>query len=833
MKPDYSLRVGLGVALLSGALIQTEVLLTRLLSVVVWYHFAFVAISVALFGLGAAALGVHFAGERLPNERTLEHMAAGAIATAGAVVLVDLALLNVSPDWFGVGGAAAFTQPTAKLLGLFVLAALPFAAGGFSIALALTRFTERVERVYFWDLAGAGIGGASVVPLLDVVGAPLALLLPASIAIGAALLFAATSRGVRRWGAAAFAIVALLGGTSGRSGLFEIRVAKGVRLDALGPELNRWNSFSMVTVLSQSGFRGWAPSPFFTGPVPEQKTLVIDMNAMTSLVRFSGDFAEVSHLSFDLSAFVYRVRPDPPRVCVIGAGGGRDVLSALAAGADHVTAVEINPLIVNDVVRGKYRDFTGNLYGRPDVSVVVEDGRSFVARSADRWDVIQLSMVDTSAATAAGAYVLTENSLYTSDAIVELARHLRHRGVLSVGSVSLADLSVGARLASIARDALERMGRDPTRGVAVLGARWSADPNAILYDVLISPDGFDEGDILRIKSHAEALAFVPVYVPGAPPLPIPGEPSQIGRILGARSPAELALARAGPLDVSPATDDRPFFFYQNRLSDLGAALVASGPAHLLGNGMAILAKLLVVTLLLAFAMALGPALVRGHEIRAGGGSAAIDASYVAALGFGFMFVEVALLQKTSIHLGHPTATLTVVLLVLLLAGGVGSALFARVVTRRRMAQVLACVVVLAIASAFGSERILSATRGLGGTGRALVAAATIVPVGLAMGAPLPLALGAISRRAGGRIAWLWAINGATSVLGSVLATLTGLSFGIRATLLAGAGFYALALILSRRVGAPDAGAAAAVDSAECQPPPATGGGPTSTAPSTP
>jgi hypothetical protein len=799
MTPAYSLRIGAAVGLTSLALIQTELLLTRLLSVVVWYHFAFVAISVALFGLGIAALAVHALGARLAPQRTLDYAAIGAAAAAVSVLVVDIALLHAAPDWFGAGASGVFTQPTLKLLLLFVLAALPFCTGGFTIALALARYAREVRRVYFWDLVGAGLGGASVVPLLELVGAPTALLVPAAVC-GVAALVLTGVRGHLRWVAAgAIALPLLLAVSAERTHLFEIRIAKGVHLDQLRPELNRWNSFSMVTVLSQSSFRGWAPSNRYIGPLPEQKTLVIDMNAMTPLIRFSGSFDDLAHLSFDLSAFVYRVRPEPERVCVLGAGGGRDVLSALQSGARHVTAVEINPLIVDEVMRGRYRDFTGNLYGRPDVTVAIEDGRSFVARSSQRWDVVHLSMVDTSAATAAGAYALTENSLYTSDAFVELCRHLRPRGVLSVGSVSLPDLAVGARLASTARAALERLGRDPQRGLAVIAAPWLGAPGAVMYDVLVAPDGFDSADAQRILSQAALLGFVPVYVPGAASPELPGEPAQIARLISARDRGELRAALAGPLDVSATSDDRPFFFYQNRLSDLGPALGAGAPAHLFGNGMAILSKLLVVSIVLGLLLVLIPIVIRGSQIRAGTGSALADGAYVACLGFGFMFVEVGLLQRTSLHLGHPTATLTVVLLVLLVAGGIGSWFFARKPAPRRARVVLLCAIVLVLGFAIGGSALLSATRGFGVVGRALVSALLIAPIGLALGAPLPLGLGAVGARAPGRIPWLWAVSGATSVLGSLLATMVGLHFGIVAILLAGAGIYSLALFLSGAV----------------------------------
>src|SRR5690606_12833946 len=148
-------------------------------------------------------------------------------------------------------------------------------------------------------------------------------------------------------------------------------------------------------------------------------------------------------------------KPDTSAACVIGAGGGKDVIASLASGTQEVTAVEVNPIIVNQVMRGRYREYVGDLYGRADVTAVVEDGRSFVRRTEKKFDIVHLSMVDTSAASAAGAYALTENALYTQEAFEDFIQALKPGGVLSVSSVSLPDLWVGARLASIARAALQ------------------------------------------------------------------------------------------------------------------------------------------------------------------------------------------------------------------------------------------------------------------------------------------------------------------------------------------------------------------------------------------
>ncbi len=805
MKDGYSLRAGLGVLLLSTALMTTELVLTRIFSVIVWYHFAFFAISVALFGSGAAALVVHLAQQRLASRGTGRLLAAGALALAAAVVLVDLALLHVTPDWFGSG--AGFAHLTLKLLALFLLTALPFFCGGFALALAVLRFSRVVHRVYYQDLLGAGLGCLLVIPLLGALGGPLSLLAASFAAIMAALLFAGSgpermSRGLALGAAAGALVLVGLALTNPQTKLFRVSVAKGIPLARLHPEFNRWNSFSMVTVLPQMGFRGWGLSPAYKGPIAKQKTLVIDMNAMTTLTRFNGSFDSVRYVSFDLGAFVYRLAPDAGRVCVVGAGGGKDVLAALASGAKHATAVEINPLIVNDVVRGKFRAFTGDLYDRKDVSVAVEDGRAFVRRHAGQFNVLQLSMVDTSAATAAGAYALTENSLYTADAFRDFLKSLRPGGLLSVSSVSLPGLAVGARLASIARAAVVERGGDPSRSVLVLSTPWLNAKRATLYNLIVKPDGFSPAEADRALGLARQLRFAPVYVPGRAPTPDGIEQRWIAQILGARDSAALARTeRSWPLDVSATTDDHPFFFYQNRLRDLWRSFGAPEPSHPFGNGLVILSKVVLVSVVLALLFLLIPFWWGRRELGAGHGAVGWDLAYVACLGFGFMFIEIALMLRFSLYLGHPTLTLSVVLLVLLVASAFGSRLLARggPGQSRRLRWALGALVVYALLLVVFAGRAIALGSGASGLVRSLVAAALIAPLGFLLGVPFPTGLRAVAERANSRIPWLWSVNSATSVLGSVLATLVALHAGIPATLATGAALYGVVLALSFKV----------------------------------
>jgi spermidine synthase len=793
--------------LLTFCLLTVEVALTRLFSVTIWYHFAFLAISVALFGAGAAALLVHLIQRRLPVERT-PLILTWCAALLGAVIIGStLVLLGSTPDLSSGVELDLLSGVTGELLVTFVAAAAPFFVGGFAIALAMTRYSGQIHTLYAWDLLGAGLGCLAVIPALGLLGATQTLAATGVLAALAGVLFAVGGRGdearLPPWvpgliGAALAGLIAI--GSS--AGWLDVRTAKGLNLANLDIEYNEWNSFSLVTVLPRHRFKGWGMSPVFDGDPPERKTLVIDMNAMTPLIRFDGDLERAEHVMYDLSAMAHQVRPwaPPERVLVIGAGGGRDVLAALVAGARHVTAVEINPLIVEDVMGDRYAEFTGRLYARDDVTAVVDDGRSFVKRQpAGELDLIHLSMVDTSAATAAGAYSLTENSLHTLEAFDDYLDRLAPNGMLSISSVSMPGLAAGAGLAAMAWQTLRDRGIDPARSVAVVSAGWIERPGSTMHTVIVKPQQFTERELASIARAAERLRFKISHLPGAEPPP----GSFIGRLLRTEDRAAFErLLRSAPLDVTPATDDRPFFFYQNRFSDIGELLAAGKPAYLFGNGLFILAKVALIALVLVAVFLVAPFVLARKELSRGRGSPVWDLAYVACLGLGFMFVEIGSIQKLTLYLGRPTHTLAVVLLTLLVAGAAGSRLFAALGGgKKRLLIAIGALVLLltALWIAGLGDLLLGATAAWSSTARALIASLLLAPAGLLLGMPFPAGLAAIASRAQSRIPWLWCINSATSVLGSVLAVLLAMHLGVPVVLGLGAAIYLLALVLSLKV----------------------------------
>ncbi len=800
-------RIGFGIALLSTCLITIELALTRLFSVTIWYHFAFLAISVALFGIGAAALTVHLIQHRLTPDRTNSILARASIALALVTIISNWVLLNFTPHMATGAQFDFFSRVTLNLLITFIAAAAPFFAGGFAISLAMTRHSRAIHSLYSWDLFGAGLGCLLVIPALNLAGAPVTLVLVSSLAALAAAVFSSGNGGSRIWTWASTSLAAAIVAFAVMSpglGFFDVRTAKGLDMDRLEIEFNRWNSFSLVSVLPGSGFKGWGMSPKFKGDLPERKTLIIDMNAMTPLVKFDGDLNQASHMLHDLSSFVHHVHPWKARghVCVIGAGGGRDVLAALVAGAAHVTGVEINPLIVDDVMLGQYRDYTGKLYERPDVTIIADDGRGVVRRSTEKFDIIHLSMVDTSAATAAGAYSLTENSLHTVEAFADYLEHLEPNGLLSVSSVTMPGLAGGAELSALAWKSLKNAGADPSTNVAVISTPWIGRPGCILHNVIVKPRPLTGREISSIRENTRRLGFQVAYLPGQRTRP----GTWIGPILSAKSKSDLAaLINGWNLDVTPATDDRPFFFYQNRLSDLGAMLASGMPAYLFGNGLFILAKVALIALAMVGLFLLIPVIAARKSFERGRGRAMWDLGYVACLGVGFMCVEIALIQKFTLYLGRPTYTLVVVLFVLLMGSGLGSRLFGRLSQSGSIRNKLVIAIGTLLATLFAlwifglGDLLLLSTSGWPASGRIALTVAVLAPIGLLLGMPYPAGLCAVAQRAETRIPWLWGINSATSVLGSVMAVLISMHAGISSTLLAGTLLYCVALLVSIKV----------------------------------
>ena len=772
---------------------MTELSLTRIFSVTMYYHFAFMAISIALFGLSASGVYVFLMRDRwrdVPTDRLLvRHSIAFTVLTL--VALAVLVRMHVG---------LSYTPANIALMSLiYLLSALPFFAGGATITIAISRLSASVNAVYAADLLGAGLGCLVLMPALNILGAPGAIALSAVVGgLGAAVQFEASRAVRRRLTAGLCGVALLLPFTIGR--VFDVSTTKGHENHPV--LFSKWNSFSRIGVYEQP-YGAWSLSERYTGPLPETRLMDIDSAAGTQILKFGGDLKDVAYLQYELTALGYRLFGTPAgpvspfTALVIGTGGGRDLLSALVFGASKVDGVEINPIIVNDVMRGKFREYSGGIYERPDVHVTVEDGRSFVRRSAENYDIIQASLVDTWAATAAGAYSLSENSLYTVEAFDDYLDHLTDRGVLSVSRW----VFDGLRLISLAQEAGARRGWNPADRLAII-------QHDKVATFLLKKTPYTAAETQTLADAARDLGFNVLYLPGRPSPAFGDNRDDYARLLGA--PDRHAFYRSYGLDVTPTTDDRPFFFHTTNLrnhSFVAPFLRLAGrqverpvnPGAWATGGLTALLVLLAISSGLIVLFILAPLALTSRDALGPGWLRSL--AYFACLGGAFMLIEVALLQRFVLLLGHPVYSLTVTLFSLLLGTGLGSVVSRRIGDANvRRAAVVACIAVACVALVWGTAlpAIVQSAISWPLPLRIALAVALMMPAGMLMGIPLPAGVRLLSATQPELVAWAWGMNGALSVLGATLAVFIAMNWGFSVTLLCGAIVYGIAAVLIAR-----------------------------------
>ncbi|HEV2201248.1 MAG TPA: hypothetical protein VGR73_15635 [Bryobacteraceae bacterium] len=763
----------LGLGFTTLATLMLELALTRIFSVVFYYHFAFLAISVALFGLGAGGVFSYAIAARPGNI----YAKLGACGLANAVcVTFSLWFLLTRPAELGFFGLAA----------VYLASALPFVLAGIIVSSAIAEAIERVDRAYFFDLAGAATGCLLLIPFLNLFGGPNTVLAAGVFyAIGAAIWFRQAGEAQLRAAAVlASLLLVMLMVANGKFHVLDVRIAKGQKIP---PEkFSAWNSFSRVGVTTDRGYN----------------SIVIDADAATALADKDWDHlttGERRTLSHDGPGAVYYLRPGA-KTLVIGSGGGYDVARALASGSRDITAVEINPIIATTIMREQFSEESHRLYFRPEVRVFVEDGRSFVRRSVEKYQVLQATLVDTWASTAAGAFALSENNLYTTDAFYDYLSHLTDDGVLSFTRWGFDPPRESLRLVTLAMDALGRLDKanarpgetDPARHVIVV-----RDDTSKLYGwgaqdtVLISRQAFTPADIGRARQLLSETRLDAVYLPGG------GMHNEFAALL--ESPDPPAFLRDYRFDVSPVSDDRPFFFYTVQPRDVRTYLTSANREsadYKINRALPLLFELMAVSLA-ATALIMGlPRLLLGAHLPKEH-TVMMFLLYFLCLGAGYIMIQVALIQRFVLLLGHPAYALTVIVFSMLVASGAGSFFSARWIggDDTRLARVLGAIAALVAALAFGAGPLVALAATWPLPVKMLVTALAIAPAAFLMGMPFPSGLRRLEQRHSASVRWAWSLNAASSVLGSAGAIVLAIYFGLQATLLAGGSLYLVAIVV--------------------------------------
>jgi predicted membrane-bound spermidine synthase len=714
-----------------------EIGLTRIYSATIWYHFTFVAVSVALLGWGLGGLVVHLARGRF--EPSLETAARLALLYGLAIpaCLWVLARFPFQPD----------------LLPLYFIAPLaPFLLAGMALSTIFDLGRERAGTLYFADLVGASAGAVAVTLLLQLVGGEGTLLLAAVAPLVAAALLSSRVR-----------LIAVVLGAAAGAGAFSNTVADLFHvIPGTTKAMRRQMDAHPGSRVAQSGWNAYSRIDGVEGLDPALLArLYIDSDAWTSVSPWDGRIENAGNLAGSFRALPFRFT-SRAETLVIGPGGGTDVLAALASGSRHVTAVELNPLMIQFVRH--YGAAAGNIYDRPDVEVIQSEGRNFISRTPRTFDVIFLGFVDSWASVASGGLSLSENYLYTTEAFRAYYDHLTPDGTLVILRW---DLDV-PRLVS---NAVALLGADAaSKQVVVLMERRVATPDnppQMLFMLRRRPFTTAETDEIAVNwTTADPLILAGHRVAA------PYDALLSGRLTMADY--EAASSKL----VGPVFDDRPFYFATER--PFG---VAPGIAWRL-IGWLVLPSLALLALFAAFGKP------RGHQA----GPYVASLVYFASLGFGFIAVELALLQNLTLLVGHPIFTLSVLLFTLLAAGGAGSAV-SRFVRAR-----IACLIVAVLGGleAWLLPTLVPALLPWPLWARLAAAAVVIAPLGFIMGMPFPIGLRRTGQGPRPAPPFYWGLNGVMSVMGSVTTVFVAMSAGFQAAMLVGCGAYLIAAVVADR-----------------------------------
>ena len=760
---------GIFLVALSGLVL--EVSITRIFSAAIWYHFAFVAVSVALVGLGASGLVVHHRVTKLKG-KWAENLTI--YSAWGITIFIPITLFVMH----------VLASQVIYLPLYMVLFSVPFFLIGIIISAAFNAFASVAGRLYAADLIGASAGALLVVLFLVLTGGEGSTLIVGLISAISATLFSRITKNIKKTIGSlmlvTFAISLIF--LNYATQIFAIPTDPTAQKDLPiylrehpGSKIvkTEWNSFSRIDVVEGGeGGEGLVAKVF------------IDGGAGTNIISWDGSTESRQELSTWMQYLPFKMMQDP-KVLVIGSGGGRDVVASLVSGSKDVTSVEINPIIYDTVK--SYGDRAGNVYSHQYVRPHVDEGRSFITRSSEKYDIIYVPFVDTWASVSSGGLSVSENFLYTLEGFQQYYDHLTERGKI----VTVRWLIDAPRFISTYAKLLEQNGipQDQLHRhlMMVTSDSYTQDPSVTM--VVFSKSPFTDEEISFLSQSFSQYDYKPILVP-----------EQV-----MREPYDALLSGDITLEqfynlfdtkVYPVTDDNPYFLsFEKPLPPVVEVLLYASIG------------IVAIFLLVPFAWIRRR---RGERGAGGGeeeGGISINKSeigirtvipYFAALGVGFILIELALLQKLILLMGNPTMTFALLLFTILISSGGGSLVSSRIAKNnmRNLIFVIGGIAGLGVLYVFSLPSIIYSALAEPIEIRAAISIGVLAPIGFLMGMPLPTGMRLLKVHRPDFIPWMWAINGAFSVLGAVLAIALGIMYGSSFAMILGVLVYLIALGIS-------------------------------------
>ncbi len=786
-----------GIFFIALSTLMYEILLTRIFSVTMGYHFAFMSISLAMFGMTVGAIFVYLYPQKFPQEKIKYILAKYSLLFSITIILSFLFHLFV-PFIHGMS-VTGFT-----ITGLtYTVISVPFIFSGICISLLLTRFSLNVNKLYAADLIGASAGCVLVVLVINVSGGPTSVFFTAFFTSVSSLFFAFNlpDKKLLRKIIIYSAVIGIFSVIHtfmviNNNALLRIYWERGDYAEK--PLFERWNSFSRVSIDGDSTKYevpfGWGLSNTYDrSRKVRQLMLNIDAHSTTVLSQFDGNLDELYHLKYDVSNIVQYLRHDAD-VMIIGSGGGRDVLSSLVFHQKSILGIEINKDMLK-ALNGDFGDFTGHLDKYPNVKFVGDEARSYIMRSPQQFDIIQVSVIDNWSASSSGAFVLTENALYTLETWKLLFDRLKPDGILTVTRFYRVIPAELYRIIAITSETLKQAGIDnPREHIAIIKANQKErekDQNGT-GTILLSKKPFNKNDLNNIDSVCNVFQFKKILTPSE-------AADSTFVILASQGSKPSEFIMNYPLNIKPPTDDIPFFFHQLKLKDFfNIKFWKEWGMEFNAKAIFILFSLFGVMSILSLICIIAPLKMSAKKVPLKGTFPLFI--FFGSIGFGFMFIEISQIQRLNIFLGEPIYSVAASLSTLLFSSGIGSYLSgiktAKVQKEINTFSLLRLVSLLFVLIIFGifTPQIIAACREYSTPVRILISVVILFPLGLFMGMAFPLGMKAASAKSGVITPWLWGINGVASVFATVLSIIIAMTYGISVSYWTGAGLYLTAVL---------------------------------------
>ena len=778
-----------GIALLSMSALLLEISLTRVFSIAKWYHFAFMVVSIALLGYGAS--GSFLAAFPSLMKRDLRGLLVLFSSLSSVSIIIAFCVTNQIP--FDPFKLLIDPMQTFNVLIYYLFLSVPFFCTGCCLAIAFTRLSGDVSRIYFSDLLGAGIGSVLVIALSLAIATPLVIVFSSILAMLASVSFGLNLK--KKFSAfRIFWIIAVVSLVFSAPSVFTINSSpyKSLNLALNYPQASivqtKWNPFSKIDVVESEGIR-YAPglSLKYPAPLPRQRGLTVDDDSLQAITVMDGNLSRAEFVHYLPSSLPFALRKDS-RALILNSGTGLDVITALHEGAESIVAVEPNPLIIES---------SGEVYKNERVLAEIENGRTFIKGTGQEFDVIQISLKRSIAASSAGLYAMNENYLFTVEAFEGYYDRLSADGILSITRWLLFPPRESLKITSIAIEALEGKGIEQPEQHLVLVRTINS------FTFLMKRNPFDDGEIQAIKDFCRERNFDLIYVPGIGREEVNrfnrfDEPYYYNAVNAILSDNREREQQDYLFDVLPSHDDKPFFFNFFRLSkfrELYGSIGEKWEPFFEGGFLiiAIFVQALALSALFIFAPLY---FFRRRGVQTSGKKIL---GYFFLIGLGYMFIEISLMQRFILFLGQPVYAVSTVLFSLLVFSGLGSYTTGRFKIENSgiLLPIISALAALILLYLILLPSVFDLLLGNGLITRYVLSVFLLAPLGFVMGMPFPIGIRLTGKISKELIPWAWCSNGCSSVLGSVAAVLIAISFGFSAVMVLAAVGYLGALALIR------------------------------------